>query len=362
MDLIGGLLGDVIGGLSDDTSHNGPRRAPAAAGWVQERITSPQGMLALARMGLADEVSTVLEVAAALCRKGHASLQTLVERHGWDVVLVAKIRHVLPLLGLEGLGQSWAPEPTPGKVARIPVWSGGQRWITTVSMELLTPEGKAAIRHHHSGRPMVMRVARADAASADGRTGRGVRTAHKTVARLLGVSANAVRHARYVLEALGMSVTVVQGRYLSASERTSAHAAHGGRQRRVASTRVLTIPRHLPRSGSVSTSPTVSSKSPRRAGTSKRATTRNRLPAIPLVWQRLAGQVVQVLPHLGHHHIGNLARAILKLPIDPTQWTGHALVRLIELSNRSRGMSQPQHQGTGIGLFMHQVTGALSPS
>ena len=90
-----------------------------------------------------------------------------------------------------------------------------------------------------------MRVARFDARTADGRTGRGVRTAHETVARALKVSRDAVRHARYVLEAIGMSVTVAQGRYLTANERSQAHAHHGGRQRRIASTRHLTMPRGM---------------------------------------------------------------------------------------------------------------------
>ena len=363
MGVIGDLLGDVLDGLTQapPTAADTPRRQPPTpVGWVRDRITSPQGMLALARAGLADDVDTVLEVAAVLCRKGRSSTKSLVQYYGWDTVLVAKIRHTLPLLGLEGLGRSWAPDPTPGKVARIPVWNGRLRWLTTVSIQLLTPAGKSAINRSKSSRPLVMRVARADAAVADGRTGRGVRTAHETVARQLGVTRDAVRHARYVLEALGMSVTVIEGRYLTADERAAAHASHGGWQRRVASTRMLTIPRHLPRSGSVSTSPTVSFKSPRRAGAPKRRTPRKPLPPIPLEWQRLAAQVVHVLPHMGQRHIGNLARAIQRLPIDPSQWTGHALVRLVEISNRSRGLSQPQHRGTGIGLFLHQVKGALT--
>jgi hypothetical protein len=66
-----------------------------------------------------------------------------------------------------------------------------------------------------------MRVARQDADAADGKTGREVRTSHATVAQRLRVTADAVRHARYVLEALGLSVTIVTGRYLTAKERAA---------------------------------------------------------------------------------------------------------------------------------------------
>jgi len=358
-----GLLGDVLAQLrpAEETAPGSPQ-TPA---WITERITSVAGMLVLNRADLADQVQLVLQIAGALCREGRTSARTLAQRHGWPPPLIQRTRRALSLIaGLEQLGRSWAPDPV-GTTATIPVWNGRQRWLLATSLELHSTRGKAAINRCKSSRPLVMKVARHDADNADGSTGRGVRTSHETVARQLGVSRDAVRHARYVLEAIGMSVTVVQGRYLTADERAAAHAHHGGRQRRIASTRHLTMPRgiartvarHLPRSGSVRPTALESSNSPRRAGTSKR---RPKLPQIPLAWQKLAAQVVTVLPHLGQRHLGNLARGLMRLPIDPTTWTGPRLVRLIELNNREKGMTQPESVRSTLGLFLHQVHAGLA--
>lgn len=361
------LLGDLVGQLQPPApaAAAAPVKTPPTPEWVTRHITSVPGMLILNRVGLADQVETVIQIAGVLARTGRWSTATIAKKHGWTVPLVMRTRRALAqIAGLEQLGRSWAPDPI-GKVAVIPVWNGRVRWLMGVSIELHSAKGKAAIDHHKSSRPLVMKVARADAKTADGRTGRGVRTSHETVARKLGVSRDAVRHARYVLEAIGMSVTVVQGRYLTAGERATAHAHHGGRQRRIASTRHLTMPRgmaqivarHLPRSGSARPTSLESSNSPRRAGSSKK---RHHLAPIPLPWQKLAGQVVSELPHLGDRHIGNLSRGLMRLPINPSNWTGRRLVRLIELSNRQRRMTQPQFTRSDLGLFFHQIRTALA--
>lgn len=354
------LLGDVLGQLRPDTPAAATPTGPAAPAWVEDHITSTAGMLVLTRAGLADQIQTVLEIAAVLCRTGRRSARTIAHTHQWPLPLVLRTRRALALIaGLEHIGRSWAPEPT-GKVATIPVWNGAQRWLLAVSIRLHDTAGKTAINHHKSSRPLVMRVARHDATTADSRTGRSVRTSHETVARHLGVSRDAVRHARYVLEAIGMSITVVQGRYLTADERAQAHAHHGGRQRRIASTRHLTMPRgmaqivarHLPRSGSGRPTSLGGFTSPRRAGATKKPIP---MQKIPLIWQKLAAQVAQNLPHLVERHIGNLARGLMRLQIDPEQWTGGRLVRLIELVNRDRGLSQPDQTRNTLGLFFHQL-------
>lgn len=84
------------------------------------------------------------------------------------------------------------------------------------------------------------------------------------------------------------------------------------------------------------------------------------MPPIPLAWQKLAAQVVTVLPHLGQRHLGNLTRGLMRLPIDPTNWTGPRLVRLIELNNREKGMTQPESVRSTLGLFLHQVHAGLA--
>ena len=366
MSLTSDLLGDVLGQLQRPGAEAAASPTAASpARWVTDLVLSGRGSVVLQRAGLADQVDTVLDIAAVLARSGRRSSKAIARDHSWSLPLVQRARRALTqIAGLEQLGRSWAPDPV-GKIGSIPVWNGRERWLLAVSLELHSDQGKAAINHHKSSRPLVMRVARHDAKTADGRTGRGVRTSHDTVAHALRVSRDAVRHARYVLESIGMSVTVVQGRYLTAGERAAAHAHHGGWQRRIASTRHLTMPRrlvqlvarHLPRSGSDSSLPLASSKSPRRAGASKK---RPVLARIPLPWQKLAGQVAAAAPHLGNRHIGNLARALMRIPIDPTAWTGHALVHLISVFNRDRGLSQPESSRNTIGLFIHQVSAATA--
>ena len=58
--------------------------------------------------------------------------------------------------------------------------------------------------------------------------------------------------------------------------------------------------------------------------------------------------------------VGNLARGLMRLPIDPTNWTGPRLVRLIELNNREKGMTQPESVRSTLGLFLHQVHAGLA--
>lgn len=67
-----------------------------------------------------------------------------------------------------------------------------------------------------------------------------------------------------------------------------------------------------------------------------------------------------MLPHLGERHLGNLARGLMRLPIDPTAWTGPRLVRLIELSNREKGMTQPESVRNMLGLVLHQLRASLA--
>lgn len=125
-------------------------------------------------------------------------------------------------------------------------------------------------------------VARADMASADVRTGRGVSTSHETVAKRLGMSKRSVGEARRLLERLGLAVTVVMGRHLSPAERSQAKRIHGRYQEAAASVRALVMPRpvepvdtcHLPRRGSVLKTSPVQKWSPTRAGARETAASR----------------------------------------------------------------------------------------
>jgi hypothetical protein len=216
----------------------------------------------------------------------------------------------------------------------------------------------------------VLLVAGRDAEHADHRTGRGVATAHETVAELLDTSKSTVRRARSVIEALGFAVTVVAGRYLTTAERDAARAHHGGQQVRCASVRALTIPRactyrreHLPLRGQSGSVTSRAKHSPRgahaRPGTP--AATKPHPPR-PLAVQRLAARLVQRLPWLAHGHIGGLCDVLTSLGLDATGWTAQDVIERLDARNRDRGLYSiaPGRQRNPLGLLRSQLQDALS--
>lgn len=345
------------------------RSAVKTPEWVRDVLDGPDGVHILARTKLDSanieeqpiDIATVTAVAGDLACRPRASARMLAQDHGISAVKLQRVvRALRSHPRLRWLGRSWAPSPTQN-LARVPGWGNRQRWLIAVQVELESVRGRSLRREFEVSRHMVLRVARTDAEVADGRTGRGVFTAHKTVAKRLRCSVGSVRHARAVLERLGLAVTVVRGRYLRRDEREQARSVHGGTQWRTASVRWLTLDRrqamiscHLPRSGSVSTQPSVIKNSPRRAGKVSRRSSA-RLPKLALCWQRLAAQVVRLVPHLGETHLGNLGRALSRTGIDASRWSGAKLVRLVNWANGRRGFVQPLTTRSPIGLFLHQV-------
>ena len=225
------------------------------------------------------------------------------------IKLQSQTSTVTPTVGSTPADQrrtSWAPMPAEGAYSPIPCWRSRKQWCRAVKKALSTPAGRAALSHKRLGQSLVMRVAGVDAATADFRTGRNLRTAHETVARNLNVSRDAVKKARAVLTRLGFMRTVIQGRYLTAEERRIAAEAHGGHQRRIASTRALTQPQPstpLPRQGSTTPNTHQSLNSPtharsaRKGGAPRRAKTEKKIfPAVSLPAKRLAARLLRDLP------------------------------------------------------------------
>ena len=167
-------------------------------------------------------------------------------------------------------GRAWRPANGPTLPPTVPVWPSAAHWLETLAAALRTPQGEELRAAAKVSADTLIDVAAADARAADSRTGRGVTTAHETVAKALGCSAKTVQRARTLLEALGFARTVVRGRYLTTQERAAATAHHGGDQRRMASERALLIPRslsnvHLPRRVSLISSLPSRSDLPKRA-------------------------------------------------------------------------------------------------
>ncbi|WP_146070004.1 hypothetical protein [Cryobacterium sp. Y29] len=250
----------------------------------------------------------------------------------------------------ENRAASWSLRPVDGAYSEVVAWTSGTSWFDALMDCLATPHGEGCRRLAKVAAGTLLRVARADWLSADVATGRGVSTAHETVAAELGMSGKTVQRARELLETLGFSVTITVGRYLTRSERTAAHQVHGGRQYRAASLRALTLPKKQPvenvqlpspREGK-SLSPVVKS-SPTRADarrpvaalpqqksvTNKRRG-HDRKPR-PLVDQRLAAELVARLPWLDKgRHVGTVNLFLHRLGVSAQDWTANGLLAAVD--------------------------------
>ena len=87
--------------------------------------------------------------------------------------------------GVAGGCASWSIPVEDGVYATVPAWRSRSSWLQLLREMLESADGMRLWK----GRiniDTVMAVARADAETADGTSGRGVATAHKTVAKRLG--------------------------------------------------------------------------------------------------------------------------------------------------------------------------------
>lgn len=279
-------------------------------------------------------------------------------------------------------GKSWqAPaDAARAEVTLTPrdaVWPSRKVWLhsLTIAVRYRANGGKSltlAEGRHTLAQVKVetlLDVAWEDAATADGRTGRHVRTSHATVAKRLGCSPRTVRRCRALIEALGYARTTQRGRYLTNEEREAAYQARGRWQLRMASERALTIPRkpiqssekgHLPQRGSFN--PSVTSvgthlaRVPREGRGSrhlpKTRTNKERgddsSPRWSLPIQRLAAHLVDRLPSLAPkmpdhethrvgRHIGQVCRVLTHVGIDPTEWTARDLEEAMNRRNHELG-------------------------
>lgn len=240
----------------------------------------------------------------------------------------------------------------------------------------------------------ILAVARVDAATADRRTGRNVRTANRTVGRRLGCSSRTVQRARIVIESLGFSVTVARGRILSPAEREEARKTHGRTQWHVASTRYLTEPRPahapvgdpsigaLPRRGTSCSQSSVSRYSPTRAsaraGAASRqaptTTNRRRRRASSRPVHHLADGLQQLLPYLTgwnnpavdptdhRDRFGALCHTLRMCGLYDADWTTQDVYQLLNGRLQARGLCPipASHQRDPLALLAHCLRDALT--
>lgn len=271
---------------------------------------------------------------------------------------------------------SWALPAPEGAYARIPAWSSADDWIDQLTETLDTTAGESARRSIGITRDTFLAVAEAEAESADRSTGRNVTTAHETVAASTRLSVITVRRARRLLELLGFAVTVVRGRYMTDAERAEAHALHGGRQIRAASTRALTLPRpprclrrhsavdneHLPGSYPGTSSshlrsgyPSARKHAPKAA--SRPARTTECAPR-PIMLQRLAAKVAVRVPWITRRgHIGLVCDVLVRAGVDPAQWTAAGLLAAMDARARDDDWKiiDPTYQRAPLAYFALQL-------
>lgn len=283
--------------------------------------------------------------------------------------------------------KSWILPPPEGAAARVPTWVSRAVWLAAVSVCLDSAQGRERLRAEKVSAEVVKLVAKADADTADHRTGRNVATAHNTLVSRVGKSFSTVRRARTWLAVMGLAVSLTTGRYLYNPERDAAKVAHGGRQIRAASTRALTVPRHLVKAACALVR-TLARKARRTARAARPSPRREHLPPLggnssttsssptvtyapaararghqgktffELPVKRLAAEVDAVIPSLTRgRHIGHLVQLLDSLGVDPTEWTGRGLVQAIDADNRARGAyAIPRdNQRQPLRLFAHQL-------
>lgn len=271
---------------------------------------------------------------------------------------------------------SWSLPVPDGAYASIRCWNNRDSWLATLEATLHSPAGDAVRRKISVAPDTLMRVAGLDAASAETRTGRSVTTAHETVANTLGLSKRQVQRAREVIRLLGFAQIVVEGRYLTTSERAAAYELHGHQQIKAASIRALTIPAHitqpvnvhLPRKGLRSTDLHSYSYSPTRAQAREAATrpeskeknhsTKNRKTRYSPAVFAVADELAQRLPFLSDwrtlvtdrpgekplvrwqgNHLGSICRVLMQSGIDLDRFSGRDVIEIFDRITQESGLA-----------------------
>ncbi|MFT4284352.1 MAG: hypothetical protein QM598_05900 [Protaetiibacter sp.] len=258
--------------------------------------------------------------------------------------------------------RGWQLSPSEGAYAGVVAWQSRSSWFDALLDVLATDEGERARAAARISPDTFLRVAWADALSADSGTGRGVATSHQSVATRLGMSTKTVQRCRNLLEQLGFAVEIVRGRHLTGAERKAARETHGRFQDRAASLRALTMPRpaeavenvHPPRRGSVKRSSGVSEvlkhqRARAHAGEDPPLTTRSStlrprgrtLGRNYTPWPRdqfdFAADFKSRIPALRRFHTATICKLLHSSGIQASRWTVDALLHSLDVSATERG-------------------------
>lgn len=265
-------------------------------------------------------------------------------------------------------------QPDAATSATLPMWQTRAQWLTAVQVVLRTADGEQARKETKIKHETVLEIARLDAETADGDTGRNVQTAHATVAERLGCSTKTVQRARLLLVRLGLAVEALRGRYLTEAERIRATLVHGGRQIRCASTRHLIVPRDAAIAAATNNAQKKCPPTP--PGGGKSFTSSNNLvtkkrkngashsnkqkprPGLPM--QRLAARIAGRIPWLVRDsHIGNLINVLTHAGIDPAATTAHDIITGIDHTYAGWDSLSPTQTRSALAYFAARLQKSL---
>lgn len=267
-------------------------------------------------------------------------------------------------------GYSWA---LPGRPPAV-CWTNRQQWLIAVDIFLLTEDGRRHCRSLGIAPATVRAIARACAAYADSKTGRGVSASNQTLGAWAAAKARRARpwkhdvvsYARKVLSAAGLAVEVARGRYLTAEERLAAAVHHDGVQIRAASVWALVLPRrwavksYLPRRGPTGSFTPRSRTSPKRARaraqapSGRSATRKDRTPR-PLAAQTVTAQLLTHTHGLDNgRHLGAIIDVVWDL-VDCQRWTGRDLAIVLTDDAQTNPRDWPSRITSPAAFLRHRL-------
>jgi hypothetical protein len=227
--------------------------------------------------------------------------------------------------------------------ADIPMWSSRQAWLDQVQQWVYSDAGRLLCAQRHIRPELVIRVAIALAAFADGATGRNCAATNRAIAAAVGCSESLVSRVRnHLLGPAGFAIEVRRGTG-GVRQPNKASVWHLIPVAGAAEARVSDLPTSRRESGS-SHLEISSPRARKRAGestTSKRGRGRRSAPPRPLAVQKMAAELVAASVGLEKVHPGQICDALTRSGLDLDRWDARQIAAALEADMRDRGMSWP---------------------
>ena len=253
-----------------------------------------------------------------------------------------------PLPTSSGTFSNWVTER--GAVpASVPQWTSRPAWLDAIAAWAITDDGRRRLSARHVSMRLLMRVARALAYFADGRSGRNVAASNARVAQRAEVSPRSVTTVRTLLGQTGWAVEASRG-----------YGAGDGRLRRPSIWHLVSrrepicdlprTPTSRPKSHPRTNSPSAQArrKSPRTS--MRRRGIGERRPR-SMHTQRLAAHLAANCQGFQRAHPGRWCDVLERSHLRLQDWTGKQLVTAMNATMRERGWHWPDTIANHSGFF-----------